>query len=205
MESRRRLVFRQGFIFSAFVLVAGCARACVCRKGYRRGSLVYFECNPGCSALEIGIIVRDGTEPIELSADRLTRGRKCRRSATLILCAGDLVGRLNCRYLKELDLKVANGELEKPKVWGTGPRAACGAGRAAGAGLYRAHQIGWTRVTVIDGVGVDRRVGGRDRRCYGPRRSDHCSRRSSGGQVDRTGPTFSAARNAEPFRRGRTK
>jgi hypothetical protein len=37
--------------------------------------------------------------------------------ATLNLCAGDLVGRLNCRYLKELDLKVANGELEKPKVW----------------------------------------------------------------------------------------
>ena len=35
----------------------------------------------------------------------------------LNLSAGDLVGHLNCRYLTELDLKVANGELEKPKVW----------------------------------------------------------------------------------------
>jgi len=35
----------------------------------------------------------------------------------LILSSGDLVGHLNCRYLTELDLKVANGELEKPKIW----------------------------------------------------------------------------------------
>ena len=37
--------------------------------------------------------------------------------ATLNLSSGDLVGHLNCRYLTELDLKVANGELEKPKIW----------------------------------------------------------------------------------------
>ncbi|MFX5526291.1 hypothetical protein ABTD59_18750, partial [Acinetobacter baumannii] len=36
---------------------------------------------------------------------------------TLQLSAGDLVGHLNCRYLTELDLKVAHGELAKPKIW----------------------------------------------------------------------------------------
>jgi hypothetical protein len=40
--------------------------------------------------------------------------------ATLNLRAGDLVGHLNCRYLTELDLKVAYGELEKPKDLGSG-------------------------------------------------------------------------------------
>ena len=35
----------------------------------------------------------------------------------LNLSAGDLVGHLNCRYLTELDLKVARGELQRPKIW----------------------------------------------------------------------------------------
>jgi hypothetical protein len=37
---------------------------------------------------------------------------------TICLSAGDFVGHLNCRYFTELDLKVANGDLEKPRVWG---------------------------------------------------------------------------------------
>jgi len=44
--------------------------------------------------------------------------RDCRMQkigTTLNLSAGDLVGHLNCRYLTDLDLKVANGALEKPK------------------------------------------------------------------------------------------
>jgi hypothetical protein len=36
---------------------------------------------------------------------------------TINLSAGDLIGHLNCRFLTELDRKVANGELQKPKVW----------------------------------------------------------------------------------------
>jgi hypothetical protein len=36
---------------------------------------------------------------------------------SLFLSAGDLVGHLNCRYLTSLDVKVANGELSKPKIW----------------------------------------------------------------------------------------
>ena len=34
----------------------------------------------------------------------------------LTFSSGDLVGHLNCRYLTELDLKVAKGELAKPKT-----------------------------------------------------------------------------------------
>jgi predicted RecB family nuclease len=36
---------------------------------------------------------------------------------TLLLSASDLVGHLNCRYLTELDLAVARGELAKPVIW----------------------------------------------------------------------------------------
>jgi hypothetical protein len=33
------------------------------------------------------------------------------------LSASDLVGHLNCRYLTDLDLAVAKGELDKPSIW----------------------------------------------------------------------------------------
>ena len=33
------------------------------------------------------------------------------------LSASDLIGHLNCRYLTDLDLAVANGQREKPKHW----------------------------------------------------------------------------------------
>ncbi len=36
---------------------------------------------------------------------------------TLQLSASDLVGHLNCRHLTNLDVEVADGRLEKPKVW----------------------------------------------------------------------------------------
>ena len=52
--------------------------------------------------------------------------------ATLNFSSGDLVGHLNCRYLTELDLKVANGELEPAR------------GLAQGAGAV---------VDAVDGVG----------------------------------------------------
>jgi hypothetical protein len=56
----------------------------------------------------------------------------------LSLSAGDLVGHLNCWYLTALDLKVANGELEKPKM-GPCARDARGARRVARTGLHRTH------------------------------------------------------------------
>jgi predicted RecB family nuclease len=71
------------------------------------------------------------------------------------LSAGDLVGHLNCRYLTELDLKVANGQLPKPKVWD--PVLATLAERGAlHEGSYVDHlKSGGLTVTVVDGVGAD--------------------------------------------------
>lgn len=39
-----------------------------------------------------------------------------RNGAAIVFSAGDLVGHLNCRYLTYLDLKVAQGELAKPRL-----------------------------------------------------------------------------------------
>ena len=36
---------------------------------------------------------------------------------SILLSASDLVGHLNCRHLTDLDIAVATGALEKPKVW----------------------------------------------------------------------------------------
>jgi predicted RecB family nuclease len=71
------------------------------------------------------------------------------------LSAGDLVGHLNCRYLTELNLKVANGQLQKPNVWD--PVLATLAERGAlheRSYLDHLKDSGLT-VTVVDGVGVD--------------------------------------------------
>src|SRR6266702_7380938 len=77
--------------------------------------------------------------------------------ATLNLSAGDLVGHLNCRYLTELDLKAANGELEKPKVWDPLLETLAERGALHEQGFIEHIKSGGLAVTVIDGVGVDRR------------------------------------------------
>src|SRR5260221_3698779 len=77
--------------------------------------------------------------------------------ATLNLNAGDLVGHLNCRYLTELDLKVANGELEKPKVWDPVLETLAARGTLHEQGFIEHIKVGGLPVTVIDGVGIDPR------------------------------------------------
>jgi predicted RecB family nuclease len=77
--------------------------------------------------------------------------------ATLNLSAGDLVGHLNCRYLTELDLKVANGVLEKPKIWDPVLETLAERGALHEQGFIEHIKSGGLAVTVIDGVGVDRR------------------------------------------------
>jgi predicted RecB family nuclease len=74
---------------------------------------------------------------------------------TLNLSAGDLVGHLNCRYLTELDLKVANGELKKPKVWDPVLETLAERGALHEQGFIDHIKSGGLAVTVIDGVGVD--------------------------------------------------
>lgn len=75
--------------------------------------------------------------------------------ATLNFSSGDLVGHLNCRYLTELDLKVANGELEKPKVWDPVLEALAERGALHEQGFIEHIKSGGIAVTVINGVGVD--------------------------------------------------
>ena len=75
--------------------------------------------------------------------------------ATLNFSSGDLVGHLNCRYLTELDLKVANGELEKPKVWDPVLEALAERGVLHEQGFIEHIKSGGIAVTVINGVGVD--------------------------------------------------
>ena len=38
-------------------------------------------------------------------------------NGSMQLSASDLVAHLNCRHLTNLDIAVANGTLEKPKIW----------------------------------------------------------------------------------------
>jgi hypothetical protein len=71
------------------------------------------------------------------------------------LSASDLVGYLNCRYLTELDLKVANGELEKPKVWDPGLEVLAERGAAHERGFINHLKASGLFTTTIDGVGVD--------------------------------------------------
>jgi len=76
--------------------------------------------------------------------------------AAIVFSAGDLVGHLNCRYLTHLDLKVAEGQLAKPKVH-TDPAldALVERGKLHEQGFvdHLAKQGG--TVTAIAGVGVD--------------------------------------------------
>lgn len=73
----------------------------------------------------------------------------------LNLSAGDLVGHLNCRYLTELDLKVANGEIPKPKIWDPVLETLVERGAQHERGFIEHVEAGGSVVTVIDGVGID--------------------------------------------------
>ncbi|MBR1146136.1 TM0106 family RecB-like putative nuclease [Bradyrhizobium sp. AUGA SZCCT0431] len=78
-----------------------------------------------------------------------------RFGAELNLSAGDLVGHLNCRYLTELDLKVANGELERPKVWDPALEVLAERGELHEQGFIEHLKSGGSAITVVEGIGVD--------------------------------------------------
>lgn len=73
----------------------------------------------------------------------------------LNLSAGDLVGHLNCRYLTNLDLKVANGELAKPKIWDPVLETLAARGADHEQGFIDHLKSGGKAITRIDGIGVD--------------------------------------------------
>jgi predicted RecB family nuclease len=76
-------------------------------------------------------------------------------AGTLNLSAGDLVGHLNCRYLTQLDFRVANGELEKPKIWDPVLEVLAERGMLHELGFIEHIEAGGLSATIIEGVGVD--------------------------------------------------
>jgi uncharacterized protein len=71
------------------------------------------------------------------------------------LSAGDLVGHLNCRYLTALDLKVAKGELDKPKMWDPVLETLAERGNLHEQGFVDHLKEAGLSITIIDGVGVN--------------------------------------------------
>ena len=74
---------------------------------------------------------------------------------SISLSAGDLVGHLNCRYLTELDLKVAKGELEKPIIWDPVLAAIAERGAVHERAFINKIKSDGISVTEICGVGID--------------------------------------------------
>ena len=73
----------------------------------------------------------------------------------LTLGSGDLVGHLNCRYLTELDLRVAKGELTKPKIWDPVLETLAEQGAQHERGFVEHLKADGITVTLIDGIGID--------------------------------------------------
>ncbi|MEH2510163.1 putative RecB family nuclease [Nitrobacteraceae bacterium AZCC 1564] len=71
------------------------------------------------------------------------------------LSASDLVGHLNCRYLTELDLKVASGQLKKPKVWDPVLETLAERGNQHELSFIEHAKANGIDITTIEGVGVD--------------------------------------------------
>ena len=76
-------------------------------------------------------------------------------AGTLNLSAGDLVGHLNCRYLTALDLRVANGELDKPKIWDPVLEVLAERGTLHERAFIEHIEASGLTATVVEGVGVD--------------------------------------------------
>lgn len=74
---------------------------------------------------------------------------------SILLSASDLVGHLSCQHLTSLDLAVATGALEKPKVWDPLLEVLWERGARHEQGFVAYLRSQGASVTVIDGVGVD--------------------------------------------------
>jgi uncharacterized protein len=79
-----------------------------------------------------------------------------KNGGAIIFSARDLVGHLNCRYLTSLDLKVAQGELAKPRLRDDPTlEALIERGKAHEQGfVHHLAKAGGT-VTVIPGIGIE--------------------------------------------------
>jgi uncharacterized protein len=73
----------------------------------------------------------------------------------LTLSSGDLVGHLNCRYLTELDLKVVEGKLEKPRIWDPVLATLADRGAQHERDFVEHLKENGIPVTLIGGIGID--------------------------------------------------
>ncbi|TIX18842.1 MAG: hypothetical protein E5V44_02925, partial [Mesorhizobium sp.] len=80
-----------------------------------------------------------------------------RIGSELQLSASDLVGYLNCGHLTALDLQVANGVLEKPKIWDPLLEILQQRGAAHEAAYVDHLRASGFMVVVIEGKGIDDR------------------------------------------------
>jgi predicted RecB family nuclease len=78
-----------------------------------------------------------------------------RVGGSISLSATDLVGHLNCAHLTSLDLVVANGLLERPKVWDPLLELLWERGARHEQGFVDFLASQGLAVTVIDGIGID--------------------------------------------------
>src|SRR5262245_31068376 len=76
-------------------------------------------------------------------------------NGSIHLSASDLVGHINCRYLTNLDLKLAKGALAKPAMHDPGLNVLIERGRRHEQGYLEHFQKRGLAVTTIDGAGVD--------------------------------------------------
>src|SRR6266404_2681834 len=73
----------------------------------------------------------------------------------ILLSASDLVGHLNCRHLTGLDIAVATGTLEKPKVWDPLLQLLWERGARHEQAFVDHLKSQRFSVTVIEGIGID--------------------------------------------------
>jgi hypothetical protein len=78
-----------------------------------------------------------------------------RIGGSIRLSATDLVRHLNCGHMTSLDLAVANGALEKPKVWDPLLQILWERGARHEQGFVDHLTAQGLGVVVIDGIGVD--------------------------------------------------
>ena len=73
----------------------------------------------------------------------------------ILVSASDLVGHLNCQHLTGLDIAVATGALDKPKVWDPLLELLSERGARHERAFVEHLRSQGLKVTVIDGIGVD--------------------------------------------------
>src|SRR5450631_3693819 len=74
---------------------------------------------------------------------------------SILLSATDLVGHLNCRHLTSLDIAVAKGALDRPRIWDPLLEILWERGARHERGFVEHLRAGGSQITAIEGVGVD--------------------------------------------------